>query len=196
MAGGISPISSRKMVPWWASSKSPRRESMAPVKAPFSWPKSSLSSTVRRERGHVYRDEGLVPPGGERVHPAREEFLAGARLAGDEHRRVDGSDLHDPFERLADGVGFPHDPGQPLEAAPFQEGVRDEEHFVRVDRRGEGFRQAEGGEFTRAAGRSDPEDGDVQPVARLRRQVARRRGEGVGEDQQHAGAGVELLARG
>ena len=46
MAGGISPISSRKMVPWWASSKSPRRESMAPVKAPFSWPKSSLSSTV------------------------------------------------------------------------------------------------------------------------------------------------------
>ena len=33
-------------MPWCASSKSPRRESMAPVKAPFSWPKSSLSSTV------------------------------------------------------------------------------------------------------------------------------------------------------
>ena len=38
-----SPISSIKMVPPLASSKRPRRVCPAPVKAPFSWPKSSSS---------------------------------------------------------------------------------------------------------------------------------------------------------
>ncbi len=42
-AGVRSPISSRKSVPPCASSKRPRRAASAPVKAPFSWPKSSLS---------------------------------------------------------------------------------------------------------------------------------------------------------
>jgi len=46
MAGGISPTSSRKRVPPSASSKRPCRWPMAPVKAPFSWPNSSLSSSV------------------------------------------------------------------------------------------------------------------------------------------------------
>jgi len=44
--GGISPISSRNSVPPSASSKRPSRRSAAPVKAPFSWPNSSLSSNV------------------------------------------------------------------------------------------------------------------------------------------------------
>jgi len=39
-----SPISSRKIVPWPASSNFPLFPDMAPVKAPFSWPNSSLSS--------------------------------------------------------------------------------------------------------------------------------------------------------
>ena len=39
----MSPISSRKSVPPWASSNLPRRTLTAPVKAPFSWPNSSLS---------------------------------------------------------------------------------------------------------------------------------------------------------
>ncbi len=39
----MSPISSRKMVPAWASSTRPSFWRMAPVKEPFSWPKSSLS---------------------------------------------------------------------------------------------------------------------------------------------------------
>ncbi len=41
-----SPISSRKSVPLSACSKRPMRRVSAPVKAPFSWPKSSLSSSV------------------------------------------------------------------------------------------------------------------------------------------------------
>ena len=41
MSGGSSPISSRKMVPPFASSNRPSRRRVAPVNAPFSWPKSS-----------------------------------------------------------------------------------------------------------------------------------------------------------
>ena len=43
MAGGISPTSSRKSVPRWAASKRPFLFWCASVKAPFTWPNSSLS---------------------------------------------------------------------------------------------------------------------------------------------------------
>jgi len=43
MAGGISPISSSRIVPPEAASNSPRWSCVAPVKAPRRWPKSSLS---------------------------------------------------------------------------------------------------------------------------------------------------------
>ena len=43
-ASGRSPISSRKSVPPSASAKKPSRACSAPVKAPFSWPKSSASA--------------------------------------------------------------------------------------------------------------------------------------------------------
>jgi hypothetical protein len=42
MAGDISVISSRNRVPPFAISTSPFFVSSAPVKAPFSWPKSSF----------------------------------------------------------------------------------------------------------------------------------------------------------
>jgi hypothetical protein len=44
--GVISAISSRNSVPRCASSNAPARRAMAPVNAPFSWPKSSDSSSV------------------------------------------------------------------------------------------------------------------------------------------------------
>ena len=43
VSSGVSPISSKKMVPLWAASKYPLRVSSAPVKDPFLWPNSSLS---------------------------------------------------------------------------------------------------------------------------------------------------------
>ena len=46
VTGTISAISSRNSVPRSASSKQPARRSMAPVNAPRSWPKISLSSSV------------------------------------------------------------------------------------------------------------------------------------------------------
>ena len=44
-SSGISPISSRNIVPRLASSKRPMRCEIAPVNAPFSCPNSSLSSS-------------------------------------------------------------------------------------------------------------------------------------------------------
>ncbi len=46
MAAGMSPTSSRNIVPPWAISKRPRRWLTALVNAPFSWPNSSLSRSV------------------------------------------------------------------------------------------------------------------------------------------------------
>ncbi|KFE58476.1 hypothetical protein DB31_6275 [Hyalangium minutum] len=68
-SSGISPTSSRKRVPPCAASKAPVRRVSAPVKAPFSWPNSSLSSTPRRvQLGPVARDGQLkLGPGAERV---------------------------------------------------------------------------------------------------------------------------------
>ncbi len=52
----MSPISSRKIVPPWASSNRPSLVRIAPVKAPFSCPKSSLS---RRSSGMAPQFTGM-----------------------------------------------------------------------------------------------------------------------------------------
>ena len=59
MATGISPISSSSKVPPSASSKHPVRRSSAPVKAPFSWPKISLSISVSGIAAQLMGTNGL-----------------------------------------------------------------------------------------------------------------------------------------
>src|SRR5207245_1222894 len=59
VAGVISPTSSRKIVPPSASSKRPSRRSAAPVNAPFSWPNSSLSSSVSGSAAQFTATNGL-----------------------------------------------------------------------------------------------------------------------------------------
>ena len=54
----MSPISSRKRVPFRASSSFPRFSESAPVKAPFSWPNSSLSSSVSVRAAHETEMKG------------------------------------------------------------------------------------------------------------------------------------------
>ena len=56
---GISPISSSSSVPLSASSKQPVRRSSAPVKAPFSWPKISLSISVSGIAAQLMATNGL-----------------------------------------------------------------------------------------------------------------------------------------
>ncbi len=59
---GSSPISSRKSVPPSAAAMRPRRAELAPVNAPRTWPKSSLSSSA----------SGMAPQfTGTRARPAR-----------------------------------------------------------------------------------------------------------------------------
>ena len=58
MSGARSPISSRKIVPPSASSKRPCRSATAPVKAPFSWPNSSLSTSVGGSAAQLTRTSG------------------------------------------------------------------------------------------------------------------------------------------
>ena len=81
----MSPISSRKMVPPSAASKSPFWSRWAPVKAPLTWPKSSLSSRVSVRAPQLSATKGWSLRGLRRVEGAGHQLLAGAALAGDEH---------------------------------------------------------------------------------------------------------------
>ncbi len=58
VASGISPISSSSSVPFCATSKQPARRSEAPVKAPFSWPNSSLSISVSGSAAQLMATNG------------------------------------------------------------------------------------------------------------------------------------------
>ena len=94
-AGVTSPISSRNSVPLSASSKRPSLRLMAPVKAPFSWPNSSDSSSVSASAPQLTLTNGPSARFERRVDGARHQLLAGARLAVDVDRRVGRRDLLD-----------------------------------------------------------------------------------------------------
>ena len=89
----ISEISSSSSVPPVASSNLPMRRATAPVNEPFSWPNSSDSEQVLRDRRAVDADERLLGAVGAGVDVARQHLLAGAGFAGDQHRGVGGGDL-------------------------------------------------------------------------------------------------------
>src|SRR3989440_4451835 len=97
-SGGMSPISSRNSVPPFACSKRPILRAVAPVKAPFSWPNSSLSISSRGIAAIL-----IATNGAERRLPkscsARDQLLTGAAFAGDHDREV-GS--HQPGDGAID----------------------------------------------------------------------------------------------
>ena len=99
----MSPISSRKTVPPSATSNLPFLRYCAPVKAPFSWPNSSLSSSVSVKRAAVDRHHADEAPRAGGVDGARHQFLAGAAFAGDEHGGLGGADGFDGVEDLLHG---------------------------------------------------------------------------------------------
>ena len=84
----MSPISSRKIVPPWATSNLPRRSATAPVKAPRTWPNSSLSISSSGNGGAVHLDERPRPAPAHRVNVSRDQLLSGAVLAEDQHAAV------------------------------------------------------------------------------------------------------------
>ena len=109
-SSGMSPTSSRNSVPPFASSKRPTRCAIAPVNAPRSCPKSSLSSSPVGMAAQLTLTKVRRASRAQVVDGARDQLLARARLAHDEDRRVrrgDGLDLlqHAPQRpRVADDL--------------------------------------------------------------------------------------------
>ena len=87
-SSGMSPISSRNSVPPSACSNRPTLRALAPVNAPFSWPNSSLSISSRGIAAMLTGDERAAAALAEIVQRPRHQLLAGAGLAGDQHREV------------------------------------------------------------------------------------------------------------
>ncbi len=97
----ISPISSRKRVPWSASWKSPFFSRTAPVKAPRSWPKSSLSSRFSGIAPQLTDRKRRAARGLEKWIARAISSFAGAALALDQHGRGGPRDPLDQTEDLA-----------------------------------------------------------------------------------------------
>ena len=99
----MSPISSRNRVPPLPCSNLPMRRRSAPVKAPFSWPNSSLSSSVSGMAAQLRARNGALALRAVLVDGPGHQLLAGAALAGDQHRDVLGGDAADGLVDLLHG---------------------------------------------------------------------------------------------
>ena len=101
--GGTLAISSRNSVPPSASSNRPTRSARASVKAPRTWPNSSLSNTVSETPPALTVTIGRARARRQRVNRLRDEPFARAVLAGDQHvgvgRRRPLDELDDRLHR-------------------------------------------------------------------------------------------------
>ena len=141
----MSPISSRKIVPPFASSNSPRLDVLAPVKAPLTCPKSSLSSSPSGIAEQLIGMKGFSVARSVVVERSRDHLLARTALARDEHAAATVRNLPDQREdvahggaradQIAEGRGLIDRPPQPLvlllERAPLEGPLhRDERRLV------------------------------------------------------------------
>ena len=113
MSSGSSPISSRKMraagAPARRRPRGPRRRR---VNAPRTWPKSSLSTSVGGDGAAVEHDEGPRRPAALAAWmAAREDALARARLALEQHRALA------PRDPRQGGEDAPHRGARPEQGA-------------------------------------------------------------------------------
>ena len=107
---GSSPISSRKSVEPSAISKRPLRWATAPVKAPFSCPKSSLSTSEGGSAAQLSLTRGRARRGLRLWMRVGDELLPDARLALEEDRARRGRHLLDAGEDVAQDVARADDP--------------------------------------------------------------------------------------
>ena len=110
----MSPISSSSSVPPCAAWKSPLCVRSAPVNAPLTWPNSSRLEQVLGHRAAVDRDERLVLARARSVDRSRQQLLAGARLARDQHARVGVRDHARLLQASFHGRAARDDLGAPL----------------------------------------------------------------------------------
>ena len=73
-------------MPPLASRNLPRWRSVAPVKAPFSWPKRIDFDEIFRQRAAIDGDERLAAPVGGALDRPRDDFFADARFAFEQDR--------------------------------------------------------------------------------------------------------------
>ena len=99
---------------------------MAPVKAPFSWPNNSLSSSPVGDSRTIQFDERTALARAEVVNGAGDELLARAGFAPNEHRGAGGGDRLHLLENAAEGGAIPDDLPEVVLGADFllQVGVR------------------------------------------------------------------------
>ena len=169
-------------MPLSASSNRPLRWPTALVNAPFSWPNSSLSSSVSGSAAQFTATSGPLRLVGRFVDGAGHLLLAGAGLAFDQHRRRGGADIADQFEHrmharvLAEHVMkrvirlqlLPQIGHFVLQASLAQGTLDDQAQIVDVDRLGQKVVGAEAdrlhGVVDAAEGRHD-DDGQRQIAA-------------------------------
>ena len=100
-AGSISQISSRNRVPPFARAAAPSRSATAPVKAPFTWPKISLSISSFGMAPQLIATKGLSRRGLCRWIASAQTSLPVPDLAGDEHGGAAGRGaFDDPVDAL------------------------------------------------------------------------------------------------
>ena len=83
-----------------AASKAPLRVARAPVKAPRSWPKSSLSTSFSGSAAQLTATNGPFGCRAQPVQIAGDQLLARAALAHDQHRTRDRRDPRDGLSQL------------------------------------------------------------------------------------------------
>ena len=88
-----------------ACSNLPIRVVAAPVKAPFSWPKSSLSRSSAGSAAQLTLTKGLSRRGDARVDCPRDQLLADAAFSADEHGDVTVGHLFDHLWRSSASPG-------------------------------------------------------------------------------------------
>ena len=94
-ASDMSPTSSRNSVPPSACSNFPARSAKAPVNDPFMCPNSSLSISSDGIAAQFTSTNAWSRRGEASCSAARDQLLAGAVLAGDQHPGAGGPDLGD-----------------------------------------------------------------------------------------------------
>ena len=82
------------------------------MKAPFSWPKISLSISVSGMAAQLTATKGRDLARAQIVQRARHQFLAGSAFAGDQHGDIGGRDLLDQPENLPHRSGTAHQRAQ------------------------------------------------------------------------------------
>ena len=96
-------------MPWWASSKRPTFWLMAPVKAPFSWPNSSLSSRPVGMAAQLSLTKVRPLTRAQLVQGPGDQLLARAGLPADEDGGAGGGNGLDLLQHLPQGGAFADD---------------------------------------------------------------------------------------